>query len=269
MTNTRKKTDSGAHPSAVILIPTYNERENLHAMFEQVHAALPSAMMLVIDDNSPDGTGQLAEQLARQHPGLISVLHRTRKEGLGAAYVAGYRYALQHWPNAQWLIQMDADLSHDPAYLPAMIDSAGDADVVVGSRYVHGISIVNWPLHRLIVSKLGTAFARSVTGLPLTDCTSGFKCYRSDVLRNIGLEKIRSNGYVFQIETSFRAWRLGYALRDFPIVFRERRAGASKLNLGIALEAFSVTLRLGLERWLRRGKQLSHGSGLKLDQWRR
>lgn len=235
-------------PCAVVVIPTYNERDNLEPLLARVIGALPDGHVLIVDDGSPDGTGQLADEMSAADPQHVSVLHRTSKEGLGAAYVAGYQHALATWPDVPLFIQMDADLSHDPAYLPEMVKAAQGADVIVASRYVQGISIVNWPLNRLIVSKMGTAFARIVTRLPLTDCTGGFKCYRAEVLRQMKLDSIRSNGYVFQIETSFRAWRLGYRLEDFPIIFYERQMGESKLDLSIAFEAFIVTLRLGFER---------------------
>lgn len=237
-------------PSVIVIIPTYNERENVEALLPAILNVLPNAHILIVDDNSPDGTGDVARERAQEDHTHISVLSRTKKEGLGAAYIAGYQHALLLWPHAGLFVQMDADFSHDPNYLPQMTQAADMADVVVGSRYVNGISIVNWPLHRLVVSKLGTSFARTVTRMPLTDCTSGFKCYRRHVLENIGLEKIRSNGYVFQVETSFRAWQKGYRLLDFPIIFYERRKGTSKLSLAIAFEAFRVVLRLGVERLL-------------------
>jgi len=237
-------------PRAVIVIPTYNERENLELVLRRVLEALPDGHVLFVDDNSPDGTGELADSFAESDPRHVSVLHRPGKQGLGAAYVAGYKHALNSWPDVPFFIQMDADLSHDPQYLPGMLDAAQDADVVVASRYTRGVSIVNWPLHRLIVSRFGTTFARLVTRLPLTDCTSGFKCYRAEVLRALGLDAIRSNGYVFQIETSFRAWRMGFRMKELPIIFYERQAGESKLHLNIAFEALCVVLRLGLERLL-------------------
>lgn len=242
-------------PDTVIVVPTYNERENLPLLAQGVRAALPKAMLLIVDDNSPDGTGTLARELAAAYPENVAVHHRQCKEGLGAAYVDGLREALRLWPAARHIIQMDADLSHRPEYLPALLDATAEADVVVGSRYVQGISIVNWPLHRLIVSKAGTAAARLLTGLPLTDCTSGFKCYRAAVLRDLELETIRSNGYVFQIETSYRAWRKGYHVQDIPIIFHERHAGQSKLDLSIAFETFCVLLRLAFESTFSRRRQ--------------
>ncbi|MCF6283606.1 MAG: polyprenol monophosphomannose synthase [Candidatus Hydrogenedentes bacterium] len=236
--------------SVVIIIPTYNEAENVDEVFKKVHAALPEACVLFVDDNSPDGTREKIKALQATHPDAVALLERDNKEGLGKAYVAGYTHALKTWSEAQLFIQMDADLSHDPAYLPGMVEAAATADLVVASRYVNGVSIVNWPLHRLIISKLGTAFARMATGLPITDCTAGFKCYRREVLEAIGLDTIRSNGYVFQVETSFRAWRMGFHLVDFSIIFYERQHGESKLNLSIALEAFVIICRLGLQKML-------------------
>ena len=238
--------------SVVVVVPTYCEYENLQPLVAQIHQALPSAHVLVVDDASPDGTGDLADALSARWEWL-HVLHRRAKDGLGRAYIAGYCHALRSFPDAEFFIQMDADLSHNPAYLPSMLEAAEDADVVVASRYVDGISIVNWSLHRLIISKLGTAYAKLVTGLPITDCTGGYKCYRAEVLRRINLPTVRANGYVFQVETSFRAWRHGFRVKDFPIIFYERRKGTSKLNVAIAFEAFRVILALGLQRLCARG----------------
>lgn len=235
-------------PQTVVVVPTYNERENVEAFSRRVLEVLPDGHIFFVDDNSPDGTGETIQTLAGLYPEKIRLLKREAKSGLGAAYIAGYRHALEHWPNADFFIQMDADLSHDPAYIPDLIAAMREADVAIGSRYVHGVSIVNWPLRRLIVSRFGTSFAKFVTGMPNTDLTSGFKCYRADTLRALNLASIRSNGYVFQVETVFRAWRMGYTLHDVPIVFYEREAGDSKMHLNIALEAFLVVLRLGLER---------------------
>ena len=237
---------------ATVVIPTYNERDNVPIIAVKVMEALPQGRILFVDDNSPDGTGKLIDELHGTHPEQIFALHRTDKAGLGAAYVAGYLYALEQWPDCPHFIQMDADLSHDTAYLPELLETAQATDVVVASRYVQGVSIVNWPLHRLITSKLGTAYAKIFTGLPITDCTGGFKCYRREVLEAMNLKSIRSNGYVFQIETSFRAWRMGYRLQDFPIIFYERQFGKSKLDLSIALETAWVTALLGMERLVKR-----------------
>lgn len=245
-------TSTAFQPKAVVVVPTYNERDNIEPLIRRVLEVLPDGLIFIVDDNSPDGTGALADELAQADPDRVCVLHRRGKEGLGAAYVAAYLFALEQWPDASYFIQMDADLSHDPQYIPDLLAAMDCADLAIGSRYVHGVSIINWPLHRLIVSRLGTSFARIVTGMPITDLTSGFKCFRADVLRALNLGNIRSNGYVFQVETVFRAWRMGFVLKDVPIVFRERVAGESKLHLNIALEAFVVVLRLGIERLLRR-----------------
>ncbi|MBX7258397.1 MAG: polyprenol monophosphomannose synthase [Candidatus Hydrogenedentes bacterium] len=235
----------------VVVIPTYNECENLAPLTVRVREVLPDVKVLVVDDNSPDGTGEIADTLAAESPEKVAVLHRPEKQGLGAAYAAGYQHAMQLWPDARCFIQMDADFSHDPSLLPSLLEAVKEADLAVGSRYTNGVSVVNWPLSRLIISKLASTYARIVTGLPLTDSTGGFKCYRLEVLRAIDLSQIRSNGYCFQIETSFRAWRKGFRLKDVPIVFYERQRGKSKLNLSIALEGFLIVLQLGAERLFR------------------
>jgi dolichol-phosphate mannosyltransferase len=228
--------------NAVVVVPTYNERENLPKLVDKISQHAPGLHILVVDDNSPDGTGELAEQLSRTSAAAIFVLHRDRKEGLGRAYVAGFTEALRR--GYEIVLQMDADLSHDPAYLPAMVEAAQTADLVVGSRYVQGISIVHWPLHRLIVSQLGTAYARLLTGLPLTDCTSGFKCWRAPALRRLDLEGLRSNGYVFQVEMVYVANRLGFCFKEVPFYFADRRFGKSKMSFRIQAEAAVRTWQL-------------------------
>jgi len=232
----------------VVVVPTYNERENLPTLLERIFAELPGAAVLVVDDHSPDGTGEVADEWARRHPERLHVLHRRGKSGLGAAYVAGYRLALERWPEAEYFIQMDADLSHDPETLRPMLEAARDADLVIGSRYFPGGRVVNWPLHRLLISRLGTLYARLMTGLPCTDCTGGYKCYRREALCRLNLSGIQSNGYCFQIETTYRVWQAGFRVRDVPITFRERERGDSKMSLSIALEAVRVVTLLGVER---------------------
>ena len=235
-------------PGVVVVVPTYNERDNIETLIHRVLAAVPDGHILIVDDGSPDGTGVIVDELSRQDESHVSVLHRRTKEGLGAAYVAGFLHTLDRWPEVQYVVQMDADLSHDPRYIPALLEATKTCDVAIGSRYVHGVSIVNWPLRRLIISRMGTSFAKVVTGVPVSDLTSGFKCFRAGVLRALDLGKTRSNGYAFQIETVFRAWRVGYTLRDVPIIFYERENGQSKLNLSIAFETLTIVLRLGMER---------------------
>jgi dolichol-phosphate mannosyltransferase len=190
--------------------------------------------VLVVDDNSPDGTGELADQLAAENP-RVHVLHRGRKEGLGKAYLAGFRWALDC--GYDLIFEMDADFSHDPRFLPTFLDAIQDADLVIGSRYKSGVNVINWPISRLLLSIGANQYARLVTGLPLTDSTGGFKCFRRRVLEAIPLERVRSNGYAFQIEMSFLAWRKGFRIREVPIVFTDRVEGQSKMNGKIVREA--------------------------------
>ncbi len=234
--------------TCTIIIPTYNERENIELLTEKVFTVLPNARILFVDDNSPDGTGMLLDSLSTKYLNQIHVLHRPNKQGLGAAYIAGYTYAMEKLPDTEFYIQMDADLSHDPSYLSSLIAMAENYDIVVSSRYTNGVSIVNWPLHRLIISKVGSLYARLVTGLPITDCTSGYKCFKSRVIHSLCMENIRSNGYVFQVETIFRAWRMGFSISEFPIIFYERTHGKSKLSISISLEAFLIVSYLGISR---------------------
>lgn len=219
----------------LILIPTYNERENLPRIVPQVLAVDPRVSVLVIDDGSPDGTGAIADQLAIESE-RVHVLHRTTKEGLGRAYVAGFEWGLAR--GYDFLCEMDADLSHRPEDLTAVIAATSDFDVVIGSRYVDGrVNVVNWPLSRLLISVSGSLYARAITGLPVRDATGGFNCFRAAVLREIGLDRIESNGYTFQIELKLRAWRKGFTLKEIPIVFVERDTGESKMSKKIVREA--------------------------------
>lgn len=227
---------------ALIIIPTYNERENLKSLCDQVLTALPSADLLVVDDNSPDGTGQLADELAAQNP-RIQVLHRSGKLGLGTAYIAGFRYALsKHY---EFVFEMDADFSHDPVYLPALLGAAKDgAGVVIGSRRVPGGGTENWGLSRQLISSGGSLYARTILGLDVRDLTSGFKCFRREVLAAIDLDAVRSNGYSFQIEMTYRAVRKGFSVAEVPIIFIDRRAGQSKMSSKIFAEAMGMVWRL-------------------------
>ena len=199
-----------------------------------------------MDDASPDGTGELADQLRSEFPGEIDVLHRPRKEGLGRAYVAAFRYALKL--DYDVIVQMDADLSHSPAYLPALLNEIANADLVLGSRYIRGVNVVNWDLKRLILSKLATRYAQVVTGMPFSDITSGFKCWRRETLAAIDLDQVFSNGYLFQIETTYRAHRLNFRIAEVPIIFYERNFGRSKIDFGIIFEALLGVIRLRLKR---------------------
>ncbi|MBL8633533.1 MAG: polyprenol monophosphomannose synthase [Myxococcales bacterium] len=227
---------------ALIIIPTYNERDNLKTLCDQVLAALPSADLLIVDDNSPDGTGQLADEMAAKNP-RIQVLHRSGKLGLGTAYIAGFRYALSK--GYEFIFEMDADFSHDPVYLPALLGAAKDgAGVVIGSRRVPGGGTENWGISRQLISSGGSLYARTILGLDVRDLTSGFKCFRREVLAAIDLDAVRSNGYSFQIEMTYRAIRKGFSVAEVPIIFIDRRAGQSKMSSKIFAEAMGMVWRL-------------------------
>lgn len=220
---------------ALVVVPTYEERDNLARLVPRVLAQDPDLHLLVVDDASPDGTGALADALAAREPRL-HVLHRPAKLGLGSAYVEGFRYALRE-TDARHVIQMDADLSHDPDAIPALLAAAKECDVAVGSRYVDGIRVINWPLRRLLLSVGANLYAALVTGVRLRDLTSGFKCYRRTALETLPLDRIRSDGYAFNIEMVVRAARRGLRIQEVPIVFSDRIDGRSKLSRRIVLEA--------------------------------
>jgi dolichol-phosphate mannosyltransferase len=227
---------------ALIIIPTYNERDNLKSLCDQVLTALPSADLLIVDDNSPDGTGQLADEMAAKNP-RIQVLHRSGKLGLGTAYIAGFRFALSK--GYEFIFEMDADFSHDPIYLPALLGAAKDgAGVVIGSRRVPGGGTENWGLGRQLISSGGSLYARTILGLDVRDLTSGFKCFRREVLAAIDLDAVHSNGYSFQIEMTYRAIRKGFSVAEVPIIFIDRRAGQSKMSSKIFAEAMGMVWRL-------------------------
>ena len=234
-------------PQAVVCLPTYNERENLEAMLRAL--ADKDVRVLVIDDNSPDGTGELADELAARLD-HVDVLHRERKEGLGPAYLAGFRRALAD--GADLVLEMDCDFSHDPADVPRLIAAAQDADLVLGSRYVTGGGVRNWGLVRRFVSAGGSWYARVLLGVSVRDLTGGFKCYRRHVLERIDLDAIESKGYAFQIETTYRALRAGFRVDEIPITFADREAGGSKMSNSIVLEAMwkvpELRLRAALNR---------------------
>ena len=226
---------SAAQGPAWLVLPTYEEAENIEALVEAVFGKLPaSARVLIVDDNSPDGTGEIAERLAAGDE-RVAVLRRPRKEGLGPAYIAGFRRALAE--GASFILEMDSDFSHDPAYLPRMLEAAERADVVIGSRYVPGGGVGNWSALRRAISRGGSAYARAVLGVEVRDLTGGFKCFRRGVLEAIDLDSIRSRGYAFQVEMTYRAIQRGFEVVEVPIVFRERRAGASKMGRSIVAEA--------------------------------
>ncbi len=227
---------------AVVIIPTYNEAENVEAITRAVLAADPRLDVLVVDDNSPDGTGVKADALARAEP-RIHVLHRAAKEGLGKAYLAGFEWALAR--PYRYVFEMDADFSHDPRYLPRFLaEMDAGADLVLGSRYVEGGGTVNWGISRQIISRGGSLYARSVLGIGVRDLTGGFKCFRREVLEGLDLATVRSAGYAFQIELTFRALKRGFRVKEIPIVFEDRRVGKSKMSRRIFLEAVTMVWRL-------------------------
>jgi dolichol-phosphate mannosyltransferase len=234
---------------AVVIIPTYDERDNVGPIARAIHAAAPEAHVLFVDDNSPDGTGAVLDGMAAADP-RVQVLHRPGKQGLGRAYLAGFAWALAR--DYAFVFEMDADFSHDPREIPNFLRAAQAADLVIGSRYIGGIRVMNWPLSRLLLSTMAGRYVRAVTGLPLHDPTGGYKCFRRRVLEAIDLNRITSNGYSFQIEMNHTAWRKGFRLVEIPIVFEDRRAGYSKMSKAIAAEAFLMVLRLWCNSGVRR-----------------
>jgi dolichol-phosphate mannosyltransferase len=233
----------------IVVIPTYNECENLPLLVPQVLGQDPRIEVLVVDDSSPDGTGKIADELAETEP-RVQVLHRTRKEGLGPAYRAGMARALEL--GADLVVQMDADFSHPPDALPVMLAEIADHDVVVGSRYLDGITVVNWPIERILLSYYGNWYVRKVTGLPISDTTGGFRCIRRELLERTGLERIRADGYAFQIELNYRFVHLGARVKEIPFFFLDRTRGVSKLSVRIGLEALWMAPWLRLADWLGR-----------------
>ena len=225
----------------LVIVPTYNERENIETLLERL-LALPHGLdVLVVDDGSPDGTADLVKAKMAQQP-RVHLLQRPGKLGLGSAYRDGFRYALEH--GAEYIFEMDADFSHDPDAIGDVLAAAKDADVVLGSRYLHGVTVVNWPLSRLILSYSANVYTRVITGLPVADATGGFKCFRRRALEGIALDRVKTEGYGFQIEMSFRCWRKGFRIQEIPIMFVDRRAGVSKMNRRIIVEAALLVWKL-------------------------
>lgn len=229
---------------ALVVVPTYNERINLPLIVPAILEQHPCIEILVVDDNSPDGTGQVAEELAAAEQ-RVHVLHRPGKQGLGKAYLDGFRWALKH--GYDLIFEMDADFSHDPKYIPEFLRVADTADLIIGSRYKTGVNVINWPMSRLLLSYMANQYARRVTGLPLTDSTAGFKCFHRRVLEAIEFDEVKSNGYSFQIEIHFRAWRKGFRLAEIPIVFTDRSEGQSKMSKRIVREAIWMVWWLRLQ----------------------
>ena len=225
----------------LVIIPTYNEIENLPKLLDKIEGLGLGLDVLIVDDGSPDGTGDWVDgQIStRKH---LHLLRRQGKQGLGSAYVAGFRYAIAEGYN--FVFEMDADFSHDPAHLPVFLKEIETHDLVLGSRYINGISVVNWPMSRLLLSYFANVYARWITGLPIQDATGGFKCFRVEALRSLDLGKIHAGGYSFQIEVTYKLWKKGYRIREIPILFMDRTAGASKMSGTIIKEALLVLIRL-------------------------
>jgi dolichol-phosphate mannosyltransferase len=249
---------------SLVILPTYNERENLPlivpALLEIEHLRI-----LVVDDQSPDGTGALADRLAAESRGRVSVLHRQGPRGLGRSYLDGMRRALK--TDADVICQMDADLSHQPAELPSLLRASGDADLVIGSRYVDGGSIVNWPLRRALLSKCANRYIRTVTGISANDCTGGFRCWRRDALARLPLHRVNSDGYAFLVELLWQAVRARFTVAEVPITFIERRHGASKLNRSVLLESALLPWRLALRSWAEDGTAARRTSDPGTASW--
>jgi dolichol-phosphate mannosyltransferase len=239
---------------ALIVIPTYNEKDTIPLITGKIFACdlskfVSELHILVVDDNSPDGTGQVVKRMQASDP-RIHLLERAEKQGLGKAYVAGFRFALEK--NYDYVLEMDADLSHDPVYLKDFFEKIQDHDLVVGSRYVKGVNVINWPLSRLLISYYGNMYARIVTGIPVRDATSGFKCFRAEVLRKIDLARVSASGYSFQIEMNYRAWKLGFKLCETSIIFYDRTIGSSKMSANIVKEGLLLVWKLKIKHFFGR-----------------
>lgn len=232
---------ASSDPLIEVVTPTYNEKGNLETLVHKIFALrIPSLALTIVDDNSPDGTGRLADELARKYP--IQVIHRTEKSGLGTAYVEAFQKILQKKPD--YIIQLDADLSHDPRDIPRLLEEIEQCDLVLGSRYVRGGNIKNWSLPRRLISRFGNLYANMVLFIPYRDLTGGFKCYRREVLEQIGLDSLSSVGYNFQIETTYRTYKKGFRIREMPIIFTERTAGNTKFDFNIIWESFVKILKI-------------------------
>jgi dolichol-phosphate mannosyltransferase len=228
----------------LIIIPTYNEKENIDRLISEIFKNVPDVEILVVDDNSPDGTAQLVEEILKNDT-RVHLLKREKKMGLGTAYVAGFKYALEY--DYEFIFEMDSDFSHDPKEIPYFLQSIQDCDLVIGSRYITGVNVVNWPLPRLLLSYFANVYTRWITGMPVRDSTSGFKCFRRKVLENCDLNDVSSDGYAFQIEMDFKAWHKGFKVREIPIIFVDRRSGVSKMSKEIVYEAAWIVWKLKIK----------------------
>lgn len=229
---------------ALIIFPTYNEKDNIEKIVHAVLPLDPRINVLIVDDNSPDGTGDIADKLAASEE-KVNVLHRKGKEGLGKAYIAGFKWAIEN--KYDFIFEMDADFSHGPEYIKDFLKEIQRNDLVIGSRYISGVNVINWPMSRLLLSYFANVYTRIITGLPVRDATGGFKCFRREVLEAINLDKVKSSGYSFQIEMSMRAWKKGYKIKEIPIIFVDRIAGSSKMSKKIMREAIWMVWMLRIK----------------------
>lgn len=236
----------------LVTIPTYNEADNIRAIIEAVFGLNQDFNILIIDDGSPDGTGDMVEEMQSKFPDSLHLIRRTGKNGLGTAYIAAFRWALER--DYTHIFEMDADFSHDPKDLPRLLEACTEygADVAIGSRYVKGVNVVNWPMSRVLLSYFASKYVRMVTGLPIADSTAGFKCYRREVLETINLDKIRFVGYAFQIEMKFTAWKCGFEIAEVPVIFTERKYGESKMSRGIFTEAIFGVISMKIGSWFKK-----------------
>lgn len=239
-------------PENLVIIPTYNEKENISQLIPYVLSLPVKFHILVIDDNSPDGTGQIVKDLQKNHSNELHLLERSGKLGLGTAYIAGFRWALEQ--NYQYIFEMDADFSHNPDDLVKLYKACAEegADLAIGSRYVSGVNVVNWPMGRVLISYFASVYVRIVTGMKIHDSTAGFKCYRRKVLEKIPLERIRFKGYAFQIEMKFTTWKYGFHIKEVPIIFTDRKAGSSKMSGGIVNEAVWGVIKMKIGSFFRK-----------------
>lgn len=246
----------------LVIVPTYNERENLVPLVKRVQALPVDLDLLIVDDNSPDGTGALADELAKENPNL-HVLHRPGKAGLGRAYCAGFTWAIDH--GYEFIFEMDGDLSHSPEDIPAFLHAAQHADLVLGSRYSNGIRVINWPLRRLMLSLCAAKYVQTITGMPFTDPTGGFKCFRKRALQAVNLDDVHSSGYSFQIEMTHKVWRQGLTIVEVPIIFTDRFQGTSKMSPKIVREALRITWKMLFQNRLRRTPKAHPGTASAAD----
>jgi dolichol-phosphate mannosyltransferase len=242
---------------SIVIIPTYNEKENISKIIRKVFSLEVDFNILIIDDNSPDGTASIVRDLIPEYSERLYIIERPGKLGLGTAYITGFIWALEH--DYEFIFEMDADFSHDPNDLVRLFQSCHDQgfDLTIGSRYISGINVINWPLKRVLMSYFASVYVRKVTGMPIMDTTAGFKCYRKAVLENIGIENIKMKGYGFQIEMKFRTWKYGFKIKEIPIIFTDRKEGTSKMSGGIFGEAFKGVLKMKIRSYFKTYKKKS------------